>query len=68
MTDSNYESESAKSTSGSLGASTDSNSSFSSSSFKETIIVSLNEEDGTLDFESVEAPNEPEVDFADSDS
>ena len=33
-----------------------------------TIIVSLNEEDGTLEFESVEAPNEPEVDFADSDS
>ena len=33
-----------------------------------TIIVSLNEEDGTLKFESVEAPNEPEVDFADSDS
>ena len=25
-------------------------------------------EDGSLDFESVEAPNEPEVDFADSDS
>ena len=39
MTDLNYESESAKSTSGSLGASTDSNSSFLSSSFKETIIV-----------------------------
>ena len=33
-----------------------------------TIIVSLNEEDGKLEFESVEAPNEPEVDFADSDS
>ena len=33
-----------------------------------TIIVSLNEEDETLEFESVEAPNEPEVDFADSDS
>ena len=33
-----------------------------------TIIVSLNEEDETLGFESVEAPNEPEVDFADSDS
>ena len=33
-----------------------------------TIIVSLNEENGTLEFESVEAPNEPEVDFADSDS
>ena len=33
-----------------------------------TIIVSLNEEEGTLLFESVEAPNEPKVDFADSDS
>ena len=33
-----------------------------------TIIVSLNEDDETLVFESVEAPNEPEVDFADSDS
>ena len=33
-----------------------------------TIIVSLNEEDGSLEFESVEAPNEPEIDFADSDS
>ena len=33
-----------------------------------TIIVSLNEEDEILKFESVEAPNEPEVDFADSDS
>ena len=33
-----------------------------------TIIVSLNEEDEKLEFESVEAPNEPEVDFADSDS
>ena len=33
-----------------------------------TIIVSLNEEEGYLEFESVEAPNEPEVDFADSDS
>ena len=33
-----------------------------------TIIVSLNEEDEILEFESVEAPNEPEVDFADSDS
>ena len=33
-----------------------------------TIIVSLNEEEGSLEFESVEAPNEPEVDFADSDS
>jgi ATP-dependent Clp protease ATP-binding subunit ClpC len=33
-----------------------------------TIIVSLNEKEGKLDFESVEAPNEPEVDFADSDS
>ena len=33
-----------------------------------TIIVSLNEEDKKLEFESVEAPNEPEVDFADSDS
>jgi hypothetical protein len=32
------------------------------------IIVSLNEEDGKLEFESVEFPNEPEVDFADSDS
>ena len=28
----------------------------------------VNEEDGTLEFESVEAPNAPEVDFADSDS
>jgi hypothetical protein len=28
----------------------------------------LNEKEGKLDFESVEAPNEPEVDFADSDS
>ena len=33
-----------------------------------TIVVSLNEEEGTLKFESVEAPNEPEIDFADSDS
>ena len=33
-----------------------------------TIIVSLNEKEGKLDFESVEAPNEPEVAFADSDS
>jgi len=33
-----------------------------------TIIVSLNEDDEKLEFESVEAPNEPEVDFADSDS
>ena len=33
-----------------------------------TIIVSLNEEDEKLEFESVEAPNEPEGDFADSDS
>ena len=39
MTDLNYESESAKSTSGSLGASTDSNSRVSSSTFKDTIIV-----------------------------
>ena len=68
MTDLNYESESAKSTSGSLGASTDSNSRVPSSSFKDTIIVSLNEENEKLEFESVEAPNEPEVDFADSDS
>ncbi len=33
-----------------------------------TIIVSLNKEEEKLEFESVEAPNEPEVDFADSDS
>ena len=33
-----------------------------------TIVVSLNEEEGKLKFESVEAPNEPEIDFADSDS
>ena len=33
-----------------------------------TIIVSLNEKEGKLDFESVEAPNEPEVDFVYSDS
>ena len=33
-----------------------------------TIVVSLNEEEGILKFESVEAPNEPEIDFADSDS
>ena len=33
-----------------------------------TIIVSLNEKEGKLDFESVEAPNEPNIDFADSDS
>ena len=33
-----------------------------------TIIASLNEESGTLDFEGVEAPNEPQIDFADTDS
>ena len=33
-----------------------------------TIIVSLDEKDGTLNFEAVEAPNEPQVDFVDTDS
>ena len=33
-----------------------------------TIIVSLNEEEGSLSFEGVEAPNEPQVDFVDTDS
>ena len=33
-----------------------------------TIIVSVNEEEGSLSFEGVEAPNEPQVDFVDTDS
>ena len=33
-----------------------------------TIIVSLNDEKSSLDFEAVEAPNEPEVDMVDTDS
>ena len=33
-----------------------------------TIVVSLNSEDQKLDFESVEAPDEPPVDFVDSES
>ena len=33
-----------------------------------TIIVSLDEKDGTLNFEAVEAPNEPQVDFVDTES
>jgi ATP-dependent Clp protease ATP-binding subunit ClpC len=33
-----------------------------------TIIISLNSENGTLEFESVEAPDEPPVDFVDSES
>ena len=33
-----------------------------------TIIISLNKDDNTLEFESVEAPDEPPVDFVDSES
>ena len=33
-----------------------------------TIIVSLNDEEQTLDFDAVEAPSEPEVDFVDTES
>ena len=33
-----------------------------------TIVVSLNSEDKKLDFEPVEAPDEPPVDFVDSES
>jgi len=33
-----------------------------------TIIVSLNSENNTLEFEPVEAPDEPPVDFVDSES
>jgi ATP-dependent Clp protease ATP-binding subunit ClpC len=33
-----------------------------------TIVISLNSEEGTLEFEAVEAPTEPPVDFADSES
>jgi ATP-dependent Clp protease ATP-binding subunit ClpC len=33
-----------------------------------TIIISLNKDEGTLEFESVEAPDEPSVDFVDSES
>ncbi len=33
-----------------------------------TIIVSLDEKEGTLEFEAVEAPNEPQVDFVDTES
>ena len=33
-----------------------------------TIIISLNSENSTLEFESVEAPDEPPVDFVDSES
>ena len=33
-----------------------------------TIIVSFNDEEQTLDFEAVEAPSEPEVDFVDTES
>ena len=33
-----------------------------------TIIISLNKEEDTLEFESVEAPDEPSVDFVDSES
>ncbi|MBR9877537.1 AAA domain-containing protein, partial [bacterium] len=33
-----------------------------------TIIISLNKEDNTLEFESVEAPDEPPVDFVESES
>ena len=33
-----------------------------------TIIISLNKDDSTLEFESVEAPDEPPVDFVDSES
>ena len=33
-----------------------------------TIVISLNSEEGILEFEAVEAPTEPPVDFADSES
>ena len=33
-----------------------------------TIVVSLNEDENVLEFEPVEAPDEPPVDFADSES
>ena len=33
-----------------------------------TIIISLNTEENTLEFESVEAPDEPPVDFVESES
>tara|TARA_Y100000816_G_C26066082_1_gene560296 strand:- start:14 stop:1564 length:1551 start_codon:yes stop_codon:yes gene_type:complete len=33
-----------------------------------TIIISLNKDEGNLEFESVEAPDEPPVDFVDSES
>ena len=33
-----------------------------------TIIISLNKEKNTLEFESVEAPDEPPVDFVESES
>ena len=33
-----------------------------------TIIISLNKEENTLEFESVEAPDEPPVDFVESES
>ena len=33
-----------------------------------TIIVSLNSDDNKLEFESVEAPDEPPVDFVESES
>jgi len=33
-----------------------------------TIVISLNKEDNTLEFESVEAPDEPSVNFVDSES
>ena len=33
-----------------------------------TIIVSLDEKDGTLNFEAVAAPNEPQVDLVDTES
>ena len=33
-----------------------------------TIIISLNKDENTLEFESVEAPDEPPVDFVDSES
>jgi ATP-dependent Clp protease ATP-binding subunit ClpA len=33
-----------------------------------TIVVSLNEDENILEFEPVEAPDEPPVDFADSES
>ena len=65
---SNYDSESTKSTGGSSGASTGSNSSVLFSLLRETIIVSLDSENQKLDFEPVEAPDEPPVDFVDSES